>query len=60
MFICLLAACVVYPYYINKTLAMEPEFIFDAYSYTFLETPEIGFGSYTTAAVNNNRMILVE
>ena len=43
MAICLLAAFVVYPYYINKTLVMEPEFIFEAYSYTFLETPEIGF-----------------
>ena len=42
MIICILAACVVYPYYINKTLGMAPEFIFEAYSYTFLETPEIG------------------
>lgn len=42
MIICVLAACAVYPYYIKKTLMMEPEYIFKAYSYTFFETPEIG------------------
>jgi class 3 adenylate cyclase len=42
LIICTLASCLVYPYYINKTLSMEPVFIFEANSYIFLETPEIG------------------
>jgi len=40
--LCTISSCVAYPYYINKTLIMEPVFIFEAYSYVFLQTPEIG------------------
>ncbi len=42
LIVCAVASCLVYPYYINKTLSMKPVYIFEANSYIFFQTPEIG------------------
>ena len=40
--VCAILSAVAYPYYILKSLSMEPVYFFDGYSYVFLHIPHIG------------------
>jgi hypothetical protein len=40
--VCTVASSIVYPYYVYKTLSMEPSYSFEGSLFVFLNTPEIG------------------
>jgi class 3 adenylate cyclase/HAMP domain-containing protein len=42
LLVCVILSAVVYPYYILKSLSMEPVYFFEGYSYVFLHIPHIG------------------
>ena len=42
LIICTIASFIVYPYYVYKTLSMEPSYSFEGSLFVFFNTPEIG------------------
>jgi HAMP domain-containing protein len=42
LILCTIASFIVYPYYVYKTLSMEPSYSFEGSLFVFFDTPEIG------------------